>query len=59
MRVFPKAIVTQVERAARFWPAEEDHQRYYENNSDMPYCQYVVAPKVAKYRARYPVRWKR
>lgn len=58
-RVFPKAIVTRVERAAPFWPAEDEHQSYYENNSDMPYCQYVVAPKVAKYRARYPVRWKR
>jgi peptide-methionine (S)-S-oxide reductase len=58
-RVFPKAIVTRVERATTFWPAEEEHQHYYENNSDLPYCQYVVAPKVAKFRAKFSARRQR
>ena len=58
-RVFPKAIVTRVERATAFWPAEEEHQHYYENNSDLPYCQYVVAPKVAKFRAKFSARRQR
>lgn len=58
-RVFPKAIVTRVERATNFWPAEEEHQHYYENNSDLPYCQYVVAPKVAKFRAKFSARRQR
>ena len=58
-RVFPKAIVTRVERATTFWPSEEDHQHYYENNSDLPYCQYVVAPKVAKFRAKFSARRQR
>lgn len=51
-RVYPKAIVTRVERAPVFWPAEAEHHDYYMNNSDQPYCQYVVAPKIAKYRAK-------
>lgn len=52
-RVFPKAIVTRVERAPTFWPAEEEHHDYYVNNSDQPYCQYVVAPKIVKFRSRF------
>lgn len=55
-RVFPKAIVTRVERAPTFWPAEPEHRDYYVNNSDQPYCQYVVAPKIAKFRSRFGVR---
>ncbi|MFU2486112.1 peptide-methionine (S)-S-oxide reductase MsrA [Thauera sp. WH-1] len=51
-RVYPKAIVTRVERAPTFWPAEIEHHDYYVNHSDQPYCQYVVAPKIAKYRGK-------
>ncbi|HQZ02621.1 MAG TPA: peptide-methionine (S)-S-oxide reductase MsrA [Thauera sp.] len=52
-RTYPGAIVTRVERAPVFWPAEVEHHDYYAQNSDQPYCQYVVAPKVAKFRARF------
>ena len=52
-RVFPRAIVTRVERAPTFWPAEAEHHDYYVNNSDQPYCQYVVAPKIVKFRSRF------
>ena len=54
--VFPKAIVTRVERAPRFWPAEPEHHDYYVNNSDQPYCQYVVAPKITKFRSHFDLR---
>lgn len=52
-RVFPKAIVTKVERAGTLWPAEGYHQDYYAHNADQPYCQYVVAPKIAKFREHF------
>ncbi|MBC9073605.1 peptide-methionine (S)-S-oxide reductase MsrA [Thauera sp. CAU 1555] len=55
-RVFPSAIVTRVERAGTFWPAEAEHHDYFARHSDLPYCQYVVAPKVAKFRERFGVR---
>jgi peptide-methionine (S)-S-oxide reductase len=55
-RVFPSAIVTRVERAATFWPAEAEHHDYFVRHSDLPYCQYVVAPKVAKFRERFCAR---
>ena len=55
-RVFPSAIVTRVERAGTFWPAEAEHHDYFARHSDLPYCQYVVAPKVAKFRERIGAR---
>lgn len=50
--------VEGVERAGTFWPAEVEHQEYYAHNSDQPYCQYVVAPKVAKFRDKFGARRK-
>ena len=36
--------------APTFYPAEDYHQEYFQNNADQPYCQFIVAPKVAKAR---------
>lgn len=46
-------IVTQVEPLTEFYEAESYHQDYFENNPSQPYCQMVVAPKVAKFRKAY------
>ncbi len=46
-------IVTQVVPLTAFYPAEQYHQDYYVHNPHTPYCQFVVAPKVAKLRAHY------
>ena len=32
----------------KFYPAEDYHQEYYDNNSTAPYCQVVIAPKLEK-----------
>ena len=45
-----RPIVTEVIPATIFYPAEEYHQEYYKRNSYQPYCQMVIAPKVAKFR---------
>lgn len=44
-------IVTEITPAPEFYRAEDYHQHYFENNPQQPYCQAVVAPKVAKFRA--------
>jgi peptide-methionine (S)-S-oxide reductase len=49
-RVFPGPIVTEVTPASTFYPAEQYHQDYFANNPYQPYCQAMVAPKVAKVR---------
>ena len=52
-RVFEEPIVTEIVPLKTFYPAEEYHQSYYENNPSQPYCQAVIAPKVAKLRTQY------
>ncbi len=56
--VFSAPIVTEVLPATTFYPAENYHQNYFANNSHQPYCQAVVAPKVAKVRAKFASRLK-
>lgn len=46
-------IVTEITPAVTFWPAEAYHQDYFANNPNQAYCMAVVAPKVAKARAKY------
>ncbi len=46
-------FTTQVLPLERFWPAEAYHQDYFRNNPDKPYCAFVVAPKVMKYRKHF------
>ena len=47
------AFTTEVVPLGRFWPAEDYHQDYFANNPDKPYCAFVVAPKVMKYRQHF------
>ena len=51
--VWDSAIVTEVTAAPRFYPAEAYHQHYYQRNSAQPYCQAVIAPKLAKLRKHH------
>lgn len=51
--VFNDSIVTEVEPLDTFYPAEEEHQDYYERNASQPYCQSVISPKVAKLRQKH------
>jgi peptide-methionine (S)-S-oxide reductase len=56
--VFPNPIVTEVRPAAEFYPAEGYHQGYYRGNPAQPYCAFVVAPKVAKFRKQFAAKLK-
>jgi peptide-methionine (S)-S-oxide reductase len=51
--VFDKPIVTEVRAATTFYPAEDYHQDYFLNHSSQPYCAFVVAPKVKKFREKF------
>jgi len=51
--VYDDPIVTEVVPFEKFWPAEDYHQEYFLNNPNQPYCQAVVAPKVAKFRKKF------
>lgn len=49
-RVYDAPIVTEVVPAQTFFKAEDYHQNYYNQNSGESYCQFVVKPKVEKFR---------
>ncbi|MCC6870551.1 MAG: peptide-methionine (S)-S-oxide reductase MsrA [Burkholderiales bacterium] len=53
-----KAIVTELIAAAPFHPAETHHQDYFAHHDSQPYCTFVVAPKVAKFRQKFADRLK-
>jgi peptide-methionine (S)-S-oxide reductase len=57
-KVFGSPIVTTVEPAPQFWPAEDYHQEYFANNPYQPYCSFVVAPKLKKFRQKFAARRK-
>lgn len=45
---FDDPIVTEITKAAEFYPAEEYHQDFFENNQNYPYCQVMIVPKLEK-----------
>lgn len=51
--IWPHPIVTEVNAAEVFYPAEDYHQYYFDKNPNQPYCMAVAAPKAAKIRAKY------
>lgn len=58
-KLWGKPIVTELVPFTAFYPAEEYHQEYFQRNPYQPYCQLVVAPKVAKARKHFLDKLKR
>jgi peptide-methionine (S)-S-oxide reductase len=58
-KLWKKPIVTELAPAGTFYMAEGYHQEYFERNPYQPYCQFVVAPKVAKFRKQFLDRLKK
>jgi len=47
---FDRPIITEISAAQTFYPAEDYHQNYYNQNGEAAYCQFVIRPKVDKFR---------
>ena len=50
---FRNPIVTEVTKAAKFYPAEKKHDNYYKDNPNAGYCRAVILPKMTKFRAAF------
>lgn len=50
---FDKPIVTEIVPLTDFYPAEDYHQNYFLNNPEQGYCQFVIAPKVEKFKKAF------
>lgn len=48
--VYDDPIVTEVTQFDAFYLAEDYHHNYFARNKNQPYCQFVVAPKVEKFK---------
>lgn len=46
---FSKPIVTEISPVSEFYPAEDYHQNYFNENGEQPYCYFVIKPKVEKF----------
>lgn len=49
-KVWDKPIVTEIVPLEAFYPAEDYHHNYFELNPENQYCQFVVRPKVEKFK---------
>lgn len=45
---FDKPIVTEIKPLTKFYKAEDYHQDYYNRNRNIPYCRFVIHPKLKK-----------
>lgn len=50
---FKRPVVTEISAFTKFYKAEDYHQNYYARNSDQPYCEVVITPKVKKLKEKY------
>ncbi len=48
---FKAPVVTQILSASEFYPAEDYHVDYYNKNRSVPYCRFVIAPKLEKLKS--------
>jgi peptide-methionine (S)-S-oxide reductase len=52
-KVFKNPIVTEITPASEYYKAEGYHQNYFALNPDQGYCQYVIRPKVEKFKKQF------
>lgn len=50
---FDNPIVTEVTPFSNYYKAEAYHQNYYFQNTNQPYCAYVITPKVRKFQKNF------
>jgi len=50
---FKAAVVTEISPLVVFYKAEEDHQNYYNENSDQRYCDFTITPKIEKIKKHF------
>ena len=52
-KIFSNPVVTEINKLDVFYEAEEDHQEYYDNNTESSYCQFIINPKIKKLKTHF------
>ncbi len=55
---YDNPVVTEISPATTFYPAEDYHENYYNNNKSAPYCRIVISPKIEKIRKEFGTKTK-
>lgn len=58
-KIYQDPIVTEVTEATAFYDAEPEHQEYYNQHRQQPYCQYIIDPKIKKLKELFSDKLKR
>lgn len=53
-KLWKDPIVTEISLLINYYAAEDYHQNYFNNNPNAGYCNYVIAPKVKKFKEQFP-----
>lgn len=46
-------VITEISASSNFYPAENYHQDYFNNNSNQPYCSFIIKPKQDKFKKAF------
>lgn len=52
-KTFDAPVVTEIVEFTNFFPAENEHQNYFNLHPDQPYCEFVIRPKIEKFNALF------
>lgn len=58
-KLYKDPIVTEIAPLVSFYPAEDYHQNYYALNAGQGYCQFVIRPKVEKFKKQFATKLKK
>lgn len=58
LKIYNDPIVTEITKFSKFYPAEDYHQNYFNDNQFQPYCSFVISPKVKKLEKEFSERLK-
>lgn len=56
---WPAPIVTEIVPLKEFYPAEDYHQNYFNDNPSQPYCSFLIKPKLDKFTKAFKEKLKR
>ena len=56
---YDQPVVTEISPFTVFYKAEDYHQNYFNENGEAPYCQFVIQPKVEKFKKVFNQRMKK
>jgi peptide-methionine (S)-S-oxide reductase len=59
LKAYSDPVVTEISPAVVFYPAEDYHQEYFKLNGHAPYCQFVIAPKMEKFKKAFKDKMKK